>query len=52
MSRVTDVMSKANKHKISFFEHAYLWTDSRTEFMHYFLTYGRQITPEEMEALV
>lgn len=52
LSRVTDVMSKANKHKISFFEHAYLWTDSRTEFMHYFLTYGRQITPEEMEALV
>jgi len=37
--------------QISFFEHSYLWTDSRTEFMHYFLTYGRQLSPEEIEAL-
>ena len=52
LARVADVMSKANKHKISFFEHAYLWTDSRTEYMHHFLTYGRQLTQEEMDALV
>ena len=52
LSRITDVMSKANKTKIAFYEHSYLWVDSRTEFMHYFLTYGRSLTQEELEALV
>jgi hypothetical protein len=52
LSRISDVMSKANKTKIAFYEHSYLWVDSRTEFMHYFLTYGRQLTQEELEALV
>ena len=51
MSRVTDVMSRANKLKFGYLEHSYLWTESRTEFMHYFLTYSRQLTTEEIESL-
>ena len=51
MSRVTDVMARANKVKTAYLEHSYLWIESRTEFMHYFLTYSRQLTTEEIESL-
>ena len=51
LSRVKNVMHLANKHKSSHNEHSYLWTESRQEFMHYFLTYGRQLTQEEIDAL-
>ena len=51
MSRINEVMNKANKHKGQYLEHESLWVDSRTEFMHYFLTYGRNLTPEEIDSL-
>ena len=43
MARVKSVMSIANRAKATHMEHSYLWTESRQEFMHYFLTYGRYI---------
>ena len=51
MSRVKSVMALANKHKNSHMEHAYLWQESRSEYMHYFLNYGRQLTQEELDLL-
>jgi dynein heavy chain len=50
-SRVTDVMTRANKLKGTHMDYAYLWTDSRTEYMHYFLTYSRQLTNDEVELI-
>ena len=44
-------MARANKVKSAYLEHSYLWIESRTEFMHYFLTYSRQLTTEEIESL-
>ena len=46
-----DTSTRATKRKTQFLEYSYLWTDSRTEYMHYFLGYGRQLTPEEIESL-
>ena len=51
LSRIMDASNRAIKRKTQFLEYSYLWTDSRTEFMHYFLTYGRQLTQEEIESL-
>ena len=51
LTRVMDASSRATKRKTQFLEYSYLWTDSRTEYMHYFLTYGRQLTPDEIESL-
>ena len=51
MDRVRSVMTLSNKHKSIYTEYSYLWMESRVEFMHYFLTYGRQLTQEEMEQL-
>lgn len=51
LSRVKAVMVLANKYRKSHNEHSYLWTESRQEFMHYFLTYGRQLSQEELDAL-
>ena len=42
--RINEVMNRANKLKTSQSEFSYLWIDSRTEYMHNFLTYGRQLT--------
>eukprot|EP00095_Tigriopus_kingsejongensis_P007513 maker-scaffold103_size370364-snap-gene-1.20 protein:Tk07513 transcript:maker-scaffold103_size370364-snap-gene-1.20-mRNA-1 annotation:"dynein beta ciliary-like" len=51
MNRVKAVMVLANKYRKSHNDHSYLWTESRQEFMHYFLTYGRQLSQEELDAL-
>lgn len=51
VTRVKNVMSLANKYKSTYMEHSYLWQESRQEYMHYFLTYGKQLTPEELEML-
>ena len=39
-------MQKAEKLKNHNMDYAYIWTDSRAEYMHYFLTYSRQLTQE------
>ena len=51
MDRVRSVMNLSNKHKGMYTEYSYLWMESRVEFMHYFLTYGRQLTQEELDQL-
>lgn len=51
MGRVKAVMVLANKHKNTYMEHGYLWQESRAEYMHYFLNYGRQLTQEELDLL-
>ena len=51
MDRVRSVMNLSNKHKGMYTEYSYLWMESRVEFMHYFLAYGRQLTQEELEQL-
>ena len=52
MSRVTEVMQKAEKLKNHNMDYAYIWTDSRAEYMHYFLTYSRQLTQEVCKTFV
>ena len=37
LTRVMDASTRATKRKTQFLEYSYLWTDSRTEYMHYFL---------------
>ena len=44
MQRVNDALNRANRLKDKNMEFAYLWTDSRAEYMQNFLTYGRQLT--------
>ena len=51
ISRISEVLLKANKLKSGQMAYSYLWTDSRTEYMHNFLTYGRQLTQDEVDAL-
>ncbi len=51
MHRISDVMVRANKIKDGNMDHSYLWTDSRTEYMYYFLTYARQLTHDEVESI-
>ena len=43
MNRVQDAMDKANRYKDKHMDYSYIWTDSRKEYMHYFLTYSRYI---------
>ena len=51
IARIQDVLNKANKLKTAQNTYSYIWTDSRTEYMHYFLTYSRQLTAEEVEMI-
>ena len=51
MQRVNDVLLRANRLKDKNMDFAYLWTDSRAEYMQNFLTYGRQLTQDEVDAL-
>ena len=49
--RVETVMEKAEEKKTSYLEFSYLWQESRKEYLHYFLTYARQLSQEELEKL-
>ena len=51
IARIQDCLNKANKLKTAQNTYSYIWTDSRTEYMHYFLTYSRQLTAEEVEMI-
>ena len=51
MKRVTYVIHKGNEQKKAYMKHSYIWTDSRTEFMYYFLRYGRLLTADELAML-
>ena len=45
------VAFQANEFSQGFESYAYLWLDDREAYMQQFLTYGRQLTPEEQELL-
>ena len=32
-------------------KYSYLWTESRNDTMYYFLNWGRQLTPDELDML-
>ena len=51
LNRVPLACDKAVKFKHSLERYAYLWNDDRAEFMRCFLTYGRVISAEEMDAV-
>lgn len=42
---------QALKYKNSFDHHSYLWLDDRHIFLKQFLTYGHQLSPEELEII-
>ena len=48
MKRVTKVIHQAKEQQKAYMKHQNVWTESRTEFMYYFLRYGRYLTPEEL----
>ena len=48
MSRVELVMEQANSEKQTYMEYSYLWTESRQEYMFYFLNFSRQLTEDEI----
>ncbi|XP_077022232.1 dynein axonemal heavy chain 17 isoform X3 [Tamandua tetradactyla] len=47
---VIGAMKTAEEYQDSFERYSYLWTDDLQEFMKNFLTYGRAITPDDLEA--
>ena len=51
MKRVTKVIVQAKEQQKAYMQHANIWTESRTEFMYYFLRYGRYLTPDELGML-
>ena len=51
MKRVTKVIVQAKEQQKAYMKHANIWTESRTEFMYYFLRYGRYLTPDELGML-
>ena len=50
-NRVENVTDKANLKLQSYLTYAYLWTESRKDFMYFFINYSRQLTEEEIVAL-
>ncbi|XP_039715559.1 dynein axonemal heavy chain 17 isoform X10 [Pteropus medius] len=48
-SLVVSAMKEAEEYQDSFERYSYLWTDDLQESMRTFLTYGRALTPEDLE---
>ena len=51
MSRVESNIEKSNQKMQSYLTYAYLWTESRKDFMYFFINYSRQLTEEEILAI-
>ena len=51
MSRVELVIEQANADRLTYVSYSYLWTESRQEYMYYFLNFSRQITEDEIAQL-
>ena len=51
MSRVELVIEQANADRLTYLNYSYLWTESRQEYMYYFLNFSRQITEDEIAQL-
>ncbi|CAL8088370.1 unnamed protein product [Calicophoron daubneyi] len=52
MDRTQSVIKKTLAYQSSFDGYAYLWIDDRNESMQQFLTYGRVLSPEDLDLLV
>ena len=48
MDRVELVIEQANADRVTYMEYSYLWTESRQEYMFYFLLFSRQLSEDEM----
>ena len=48
MSRVELVIAQANADRLTYKNYSYLWTESRQEYMFYFLKFSRQLTDDEI----
>ena len=42
---------QANHRILTYMKYSYLWTESRNDTMYYFLNWGRQLTPDELDML-
>ena len=51
MKRVSKVIVSAKEQQKAYMKHQQIWTESRTEFMYYFLRYGRYLTADELAML-
>ena len=51
MERISNIMNKVSDYKNEYDSYAYLWVDDRNLCLKYFLTYGRVLTPDEVEKL-
>ena len=51
MKRVSKVIASAKEQQKAYMKHERIWTESRTEFMYYFLRYGRYLTADELGML-
>ena len=49
ISRVSLVIEQANNQKNTYLEYSYLWTESRQDYLYFFLNYSRQLTQEEID---
>ncbi|XP_034030917.1 dynein heavy chain 11, axonemal [Thalassophryne amazonica] len=50
MERVDSVLKKAVNYQANFNGYSHLWLNDRVEFLHQFLSYGHELTAEEVEA--
>ncbi|XP_010211142.1 PREDICTED: dynein heavy chain 17, axonemal, partial [Tinamus guttatus] len=50
VSLVVSAMKQASEHEASFEGYSYLWLDDPQEFLQRFLTFGRALTPDELES--
>jgi dynein heavy chain len=51
ITRLEKVMQKAKSQKDTYLDYSHLWTESRKNYLHYFLLYSRQLTAKELESL-
>ena len=51
MGRVDLNIERANIKKNTYLDYSYLWTESRHDFMYFFINYSRQLTEEEILSL-
>ena len=45
------LLIQANHRILTYMKYSYLWTESRNDTMYYFLNWGRQLTPDELDML-
>jgi dynein heavy chain len=51
IARVNLVIEQANSQKNTYLEYSYLWTESRQDYLYFFLNYSRQLTQDEVDQI-